>query len=161
MGRRPGQRFTEAERAEIIASVISDVATGIPVGKSVRGKCNEETFWRWHGQDPAMQVTLARARIAGVERDMEEIKMIADNPKLDPAHKRAMIYARELRARMLAPRKYGPKLDLTSDNERIGGQMDDTQIAIRAASLVAAAMKRSGRVVEAIDDMSEEDGDDD
>jgi adenine-specific DNA methylase len=133
-------RVPEELRAAMIDAVLVKVASGIPVKRAVVGIVGYVTFWQWHGEDVGLQERLAQARMVGIELDMEEIKLIADEKGVDPQDKRVRIYARELRARMLAPRKYGPKLDLTTGGDKL--QMDDVSMAIRAASIISAALKR-------------------
>lgn len=155
--------YSESQRAAILQRIYDEVAQGKSVGRLLKGTkrkdlCSLAQFWIWHWQDDEVQVQLARAREAGVEVRMDEIVHIADDKTLDPADRRIRIYAREKAAAMLKPRKYGAKLDVTSDGEAVGrGAMDDTAIAIRAASLLMAALGREGVPDKADDADSPED----
>ena len=114
-------------------------------------------FWRWHMKDEDVVNNLARARLNGVEVHMEEALAIADQTQEGEevttgkdgttikrkdmlGHRRLQIETRIKRAQMIAPRKYGPKLDLTSDGEKVGGSIDD--VATRTAALMARAKER-------------------
>jgi len=139
VGRPP---ISEEDRASVIAKVIMRVGSGIPVCAAVRGLVSPNTFWRWHSVDARLQEQLAQARMIGVASAVDEMIEIADRNDLDPADKKVRIYARERSARMLAPRKYQPKIDVRSAGERI--QIDELSIAIRLASLIIKALKRAG-----------------
>lgn len=131
------------DREKALPLIYAEVASGKALDR-VLGKDGlpaSATFWRWHMEDEAIRENLARARLNGVEVHLEEALSIADTPmegkivtrKLDKdgnpydevrtedmlGHRKLMIDTRIKRAQMIAPRKYGPKLDMTSDGERL------------------------------------------
>lgn len=130
------------------------------------------TFWRWHMDDQNIRDNLARARLNGVEALMEEALHVAQTPQMgmtvtsrplikkvegedeivgeiEETKREDMLGHRKLvvdtilkRAQMIAPRKYGPKMDITTDNKPITA--DTSDVAARVASLLAAGRKRKG-----------------
>jgi len=169
--------FTDEERKTALAHVYGQVASCRALSRVLREVAGEidlpshSTFWRWHMDDVDVRDNLARARLNGVEAHLEEAMEIADTPKTGLVvtskqdkdgneveetrredmlgHRRLQVDTRIKRAQMIAPRKYGPKLDLTSDGERV--VLDDVARSARLAAIFAAIEKqRSG---------SDEDGD--
>lgn len=149
-------------REKAIAYILGEVAGGrslVRVLREDKGVPGSSTFWRWHMEDENLRENLARARENGVEALMEEAREIADTQEIgeivtvdgdkETVRKEDMLGHRKLRietrlkyAQMIAPRKYGPKLDLTSGNEPI--KMDDTAVAARAAALLKMGLDRAG-----------------
>lgn len=132
--------YSLKERARIVAHVLAELSGGRAVSRIL---CEDErmpdpaTFWRWHLDDVSLREKVARARENGVEALMDETIGIADNAQGDwrrskddddemefaPDHvqrAKLRIHARHQYAQMIAPRKYGPKLDLTSDGKALG-----------------------------------------
>lgn len=89
--------------------------------------------------DRDLRDNLARARENGVEAHLEEIVSIADREDLKADDKRVRVDARVKRAQMIAPRKYGPKLDVTSGNEPLRNVSDEA-----LEGRIAAKMKALG-----------------
>lgn len=131
------------DRNKALPLIYAEVAAGKSLN-SILGKNGlpaATTFWRWHMEDEEIRDNLARARLNGVEVHLDEALSIADTPvegrtvtrKLDKdgneydevrtedmlGHRKLQIETRIKRAQMMAPRKYGPKLDMTSDGERL------------------------------------------
>ncbi len=121
------------DRDEVLPRIYAGVASGIALDRVLREgerMPDPATFWRWHMEDEAIRDNLACARMNGVEVHMDEIVDIANNPmigekrtvKADGAveivqadmieHRKLMIDTRVKRAQMIAPRKYGPKMEL-------------------------------------------------
>lgn len=124
--------YSEEQRADIIAHVIAEVASGRPVSRVLKedeGMPASSQFWRWVYVDgtPELQSKVARARGDGQEALLDEIVPIADEKlPADPDKARAAVAHRKLRietrvrsAQMLKPKTYSPKLDITSDGEQI------------------------------------------
>lgn len=128
-----GPAFSDEARAAALAYILAGVAGGRGVERVIREDSGKEgvprlpskpVFWQWHFADPRLQDELVRAREAGIEAHVDQIIEIADGtdeaPSEDPAVRRVRIYAREKAAAMLKPKKYGPKMDLTSNGETLG-----------------------------------------
>jgi hypothetical protein len=112
------------DREAVLPKIYAEVATGRSLDSVLKddGMPASATFWRWHMEDEKIRENLAQARANAVEVHLGEIIEIADNKTADPdaASRKVRIYAREKFAQMIAPRKYGPKLDLTTGGEKIG-----------------------------------------
>lgn len=112
------------DRAKVLPKIYAEVAAGRSLSKVLedRGMPTKSTFWRWHMEDQDIRDNLAHARTNAVELHVGEMIEIADDRESDPdaASRKVRIYAREKFAQMIAPRKYGPKLDVTSGGERLG-----------------------------------------
>jgi hypothetical protein len=113
------------DRNKVLARIYHEVAAGRALSTVLaedKDMPGSSTFWRWHMEDQDIRDNLAHARTNAVELHLGEIIAIADDRESDPdpASRRVRIYAREKFAQMIAPRKYGPKLDVTSNGERIG-----------------------------------------
>lgn len=133
-----GNRVSAAQREKIITHVLAELAGGRAVSRILRedeGMCPKSTFWNWCFADENLMGKVARARESGVESIMDETLEIADDRSRDTVkakdgsdvadtewitRSRLRVDTRFKYAQMIAPRKYGPKLDLTSDGERIG-----------------------------------------
>lgn len=150
------------DRSDVLPHIYAEVASGRSLDKVLNedaGMPSPSTFWRWHMDDADIRDNLARARENGVERLMGETVDIANTPMLGTivtekadgsietrkedmlGHRKLMIETRLKYAQMIAPRKYGPKLDLTSAGERM--QMDEVSALTR---LAAIAQKYQGLV---------------
>ena len=146
---------------EIMHHVFSEVSTGRSVSRILRedeGMPAAGQFWKWHFRDPIAQDKLARARMCGVEATLDEIEDIADESSSDvyieyrgkdqdPVAKvdgdvirRAAlrIDTRIKRAQMIAPRKYGPKMDITSGGDKLPAAATDN----RLQAIIAAVQQR-------------------
>jgi hypothetical protein len=148
--------YTDEEKAEIIAHVLVNVASGRFVSRVFREDDiiangvrlpNQATFWRWifeddnlpEDQSEKLCEKLVRAREFGVEALIDEAVDIADISTHDTViredadggtserantewitRSRLRVETRLKVAAMLKPKKYGAKLDLTSDGKRLG-----------------------------------------
>lgn len=152
--------YTEDERNSAIFEVLIRVSGGASVARALReardeGKIvpSDRVFWTWHFRDEQLQHDLARARQNGVEVHLDECKEIADNANADAyieyrqdgtpvakvdgeaiSRSRLRFDARIKLAQMIAPRKYGPKLDMTTDGQALTG-VSEAQRAAKAAAL--------------------------
>lgn len=134
-------------------------------------------FWRWHMDDEGIRDNLARARENGVEALLDEAIDIADTPQIgevvthkadkdgEPVeekrtedmlgHRKLRVDTRIKMAQMIAPRKYGPKVDVTSDNKPLAGA-SAAEIGTRVAAIIEAARaKREGGQAPDLGDDSE------
>jgi hypothetical protein len=133
--------YTEEQREAIIAHVLAEVSGGRAVSRILReddGMPASSQFWRWHFESEDLQEKVARARLNGVEAIMDETLDIADDGTNDWIEKKRddgstydalnaehvqrsklRVDTRHKYAQMIAPRKYGAKLDLTSGGEKI------------------------------------------
>lgn len=137
--------YSAKEREAIIAHVLAEAATGRPVSRTLaedEGMPDRVTFWRWHADDEALRNNLARARMNGSDALLDQAVAIADEPVEDQvgvADKRVRIDTRIRAAQMLAPRKYGPKMDLTTGGEKLPGAINVTGLSTEALRELAAA----------------------
>jgi len=135
-----GQAYSHKERERVITHVLAELSGGRAVSRILRedeGMPASSLFWQWHLESEDLQEKVARARANGVEALMDETIVIADESQGDwrrskddddemefaPDHvqrAKLRIHARHQYAQMIAPRKYGPKLDLTSDGKALG-----------------------------------------
>lgn len=133
--------YTHEEREAILEHVLTEVSTGRSVNRILKDDPfmpAPSQFWRWHFESPVWQEKLGRARENGVETHIDEVIDIVDSAtddvyiefdkdgdpvaKLDgSAIARARLRAeyRLKRAQMIAPRKYGAKVDVTSGGEAL------------------------------------------
>ena len=134
----PGAHHSEEDRQRIIAHVLSELAGGRAVSRILREDekmCGVSTFWNWCYADEDLMEKVVRAREFGVECIMDETLEIADDKSHDTvkdeqgneranvewiSRSRLRVDTRHKYAQMIAPRKYGPKLDLTSGGDKIG-----------------------------------------
>lgn len=164
------QDYSDEERQNILEHIYGEVSSGRSLHSILLEDDDmpgSSTFWRWHMADEAVRDNLAHARLNGVEALMEKAVHVAENPQMGFSvtskpitnkegdviaeveetkredmlgHRRLMVDTYLKRAQMIAPRKYGPKLDLTSGNEPLLN--DPVDVAARAASLLALAKER-------------------
>lgn len=135
-------------KEEQIAYILGQVSSGRAIIRILRDDDNmpsPATFWRWHMDDADLRDKVARARENGVEALLDEAVEIANTPLMGEeetrtvgtngaerrvvmkemlGHRRLQIETRVKYAQMIAPRKYGPKLDLTSDGEKLSSIAD-------------------------------------
>lgn len=134
------------DRGEVLPFIYAEVASGRSLDNVLtdEGMPSPSTFWRWHMEDEDIRDNLARARENGVERHLGEIVRIADEVAEEPASRRVRIDARVKAAQMIAPRKYGPKLDLTSGGEKLSDGLDPVARSTRLAAIFADIERRRG-----------------
>lgn len=152
--------YTAKERDKIAAHVLAELAGGRAVSRILRedkGMPCRTTWWNWYFNDDVLMNKVARARENGADALMDETLDIADEQEMGEivtddgekvttrkedmlGHRKLRIETRHKYAQMIAPRKYGPKLDLTSGGEKI--QPDSTAVAARAAAMVKMALER-------------------
>jgi hypothetical protein len=135
-------------RKEQLAHIFGEVASGRSLDAVLRedaGMPLPRDFWLWHMEDQDIRDNLARARENGVEALLDRAQDVAENPidaeelveEIGPkgimrrrtvkealGHRRLIIETYIKRAQMIQPRKYGAKLDLTSDGEKLSSIAD-------------------------------------
>ncbi len=133
----PGVHHSEEDRERIIAHVLVELAAGRAVSRILRedaDMCPKSTFWNWCFNDEDLMGKVARAREFGVEAVLDDAIDIADDKTHDTVkdeqgndrpntewitRSRLRVDTRHKYAQMIAPRKYGPKLDVTSDGKAL------------------------------------------
>lgn len=144
------------DRNAVLPHIFGEVASGRALDRVLNedeGMPSPSTFWRWHMDDEDIRDNLARARENGVERLMGECIDIADTPQEGVrtttdedgevkevredmlGHRKLRIETRFKYAQMIAPRKYGPKIDVTSGGEKLQTEVDEATRAVRLAAL--------------------------
>lgn len=158
------QGYTPEAKAEIIEHVVSEMSAGRALSRVLaedEGMPSASTFWRWHLEDEDLQDKVARAREAGVEAIMQEVVEIADNANGDVyieqtergpraridgeaiSRSKLRVETRFKYAQMVAPRKYGVKVDVTSGNEPLPAPQTPVLVDARMQSLIAIALQRT------------------
>lgn len=132
-----GEHYSDEDRARIVAHVLIELAGGRAVSRTLRedlDMCPKSTFWNWCFADEELMGKVARAREFGVEAVLDDALDISDDKAHDTVkdeqgnerpntewitRSRLRVDTRHKYAQMIAPRKYGAKLDLTSGGEKI------------------------------------------
>lgn len=150
----------------MLAHIYAEVACGRSLNRVLKedeGMPSPSAFWRWHMADDDIRDNLARARENGVEALMDEAIDIANTPLIGEVrvtkgekvevrqedmlgHRKLQVDTRLKYAQMIAPRKYGPKVDLTSGGKPITNDVGDA--AARAAAILSAARERAKKATE-------------
>ncbi len=146
--------YTPEEREKIVAHVIAELSGGRAVSRILReddGMPERTTFWGWCSGDLDLANKVARAREAGVEALLDETLEIADDASGDHTNgefktehvqrAKLRIESRREYARMIAPRKYGQKIDVTSGGEKLQAPNSVT-IEARVETLILLAQQR-------------------
>jgi hypothetical protein len=155
--------YDEAERRRITEYVCSQVAEKRPLYKvfaedGEREKlCSLAQFNRWLVNFPdEVRDKVAQARELAFEAHIEEMIEIADDKQSDPdpSSRKVRIYAREKAAAMIAPRRFGQKLDVTSDGKALPApQTNVTMVSDnRVQTLIALAAQRKEEKAKLLDD---------
>lgn len=167
MARKPKAKAKVLSREERLAHIYGEVAAGRPLSRVLReddGMPGAGEFWRWHMADLDIRDNLARARLNGVEALLDQAVDIANTPHIGEVtvtrpgtgdkgdqvevrredmlgHRKLQVETRIKMAQMIAPRKYGPKVDVTSDNKPLSG-VSASEIASRVAAIMHDARER-------------------
>lgn len=130
-----------ARPSDYTPDIADTICERIALGDSVRtitqsdDMPSERTVYVWLQKNIDFQQQYARARASQAERMLDEIIQIADDVSQDTEYgdagpkanaewinrSRLRVDARKWAMSKLAPKKYGDKLDLTSDGEKIAG----------------------------------------
>jgi len=129
-------KYSEEEKNDMFDLIIKDIeVNGLSLRKSLKGKGtpNASTFYEWLESSEELSKRYARACEARQDNKFEEILEIADddsdiffdeqgNKRVDASavqKKRLQIDARKWQLSKENPKKYGDKLDVTSDIKQI------------------------------------------
>lgn len=129
-------KYSEEEKKDMFELIIKDIEiNGLSLRKALQGKGtpSRTTFFEWLNNSKELADQYARACEARQENKFEEILEIADNDddvyyddngnkKIDASavqKKRLQIDARKWQLSKENPKKYGDKLDVTSDIKQI------------------------------------------
>lgn len=166
-------RPTPEQREQIIEHVLEQLSNGRAVSRILAeddGMPVQTTWSRWERNDEDLQQKIARARLSGADYHVHETVAIADESSNDvyidyvddkpvaridgDAIQRAKlrIETRFKAAAMIAPRKYGAKVDVTSGGEKIESAQP-VLVDARMQSLIQIAMNRKQTGVTAIEDL--------
>lgn len=166
------REYTFDEKQAIVDHVCTELAnkrTQTKVLREDEGMPVPSTFFAWLASSEVWQSQVARAREAGIEAHIEDMIDIADNatddvyideqgkPRLDGVstqRAKVMIYAREKAAQLLAPRRFGQKLDVTSDGKALPAPQVNTLVVAsdKVDSLIALAASRKAEALRLLDD---------
>ena len=172
--------YTQEDRDRIAEHICNELANKRFISSILRedeGMPSPAQWARWLAEDTpdaeVLREKVARAREAGVEAHLEDMIAIADDAtgdaevaydaqgkayvKMDGDNvqrAKTRIYAREKMAQMLTPRRFGQKLDVTSDGKALPApQVNVTQLADnRVQTLIALAAQRKAAKQKLLDD---------
>ena len=116
--------YTEKEKNDIFDKIIEDICNGLPVRQILKGEDmpSFHHLLKWIEARPEWGERYARAKQESADFDADNVNYIAElclRGKVDPANARVAIDAYKWSAGKKKPKKYGDKLDLTSDGEAI------------------------------------------
>lgn len=84
--------YTDQERADIIAHVLAELSSGVPISRTLgpdreEWLCSERCFWNWYydadADDPnGLVQKVTRARECGIEAKMDQAMHVAETPML-------------------------------------------------------------------------------
>jgi len=155
--------YSSEEVENIIEYVCGQIAAGRALSRVLsedKGMPTGDTFWKWVQKQSTLADRVTQAREAGVEALLSEVIEIADTANGDAYidHDKAgkpiaridgeAIQRSKLRvesrfkyAQMIAPRKYGDKLDVTSGGEPLPPP-SPLVIDARVQTIMLAAQRR-------------------
>lgn len=158
----PGYQPEEIEK--MLDHILQELSKGRALSRILReddGMPSPPTVIKWQEQDPDIAAKVVRAREIGIETLLDETLEIADTPQLGVrivtdkdgtreheedmlGHRKLRIDTRQKYAQMIAPRKYGNKLDVTSGGEKLPEPASNNVnlIDVRMQSLIALAAQR-------------------
>lgn len=135
--------YSQEQRDAVIEHVIDEITKG----RSLTTACQTSDpvvsysqWMRWQLADEDLRERIARAREAGATKLLEEVIEIADAKDEDSNSRRVRIYAREKYAAMIAPQRFGQKVDITSGGKALPQPVQASTDRIDA--LLALAMQR-------------------
>ena len=111
------RRLTKVERAEVVEKVCARIASG----QRLHAACTAEgiawgTLWDWKQNDAEIAARYAHAREASGESHEDDASRIASEATPDTVHvARLQVETAKWRAATANPKKFGPKLDVTTE----------------------------------------------
>ena len=116
--------YTEEEKNKIFDKIIEDICNGLPVRQILKADDmpSFHHLLKWIEARPEWGERYARAKQESADFDADNVNYIAElclRGKVDPANARDAIDAYKWSAGKKKPKKYGDKLDLTSDGEAL------------------------------------------
>lgn len=84
------------------------------------GRPELKTIFNWFRTQPGFLQQYEKAKAEAADMMTEDMQDIADNPSGDVQRDRLRIDVRKWAASKLKPKKYGDKLDVTSDGQQLG-----------------------------------------
>lgn len=130
------------------------------------GMASPSALIDWQEKSDEVARKVVRARELGIAAMLDDTLEIADKPQrglvriIKPdgtieereedmlGHRKLRVHTRQEYARMIAPRKYGPKLDVTSGGEKLAPPAALVLVDARIQSLVLIAQRRLGEPLE-------------
>ena len=105
---------------EKIPAILERIKAGEGTVKACKAEgVKRPTFLLWVSQDAQLADNYARAREMGWDKVAEDIIDISDDTLGDPQRDRLRVDARKWLLSKMLPKKYGDKLDVTSDGEKM------------------------------------------
>lgn len=107
------------DKSKIIPAVLEDIQNGLSLRYACeKHKMSAANFLLWVDADPALAKQYARAREVQAEYYADEIIRIADSSQ-DAVKGRLQVDARKWIASKLLPKKFGDRIDMTSNGEKL------------------------------------------
>lgn len=127
--------------------IFNSICEQLADGRSLKKICEDDkmpskaTFYNWINNNPDLLDKYARAKSDGSDTLAEDIQDIADGVltgKYEPQAARVAIDGKKWVASKLKPKKYGDKLDVTSDGESLAPvkTLSDEQLDAKIRSLL-------------------------
>ena len=136
--------YSPEQREQIVDHVCDQIAQKRTLYKVLAEDANLpslSSFLKWQSEDRELLEKVERAREHAASAYVAEMVDIADDREDDPdaSSRKVRIYAREKAAQMIAPRRYGAKLDVTSAGEKLEAPVTTVLVDNRVQSLLAIA----------------------
>jgi len=120
MSRRAGALIRNAD--ELKGDLLKDISEGASVAALVRSEKypSYATIFKWLGEDEGFRLAYEKAFQLRAETMFEEMLEIADNPdkEADVNRDRLRVDTRKWALARMNPRKFGDKVEMSSDPER-------------------------------------------
>ena len=119
------KKLTDKDKQEAVDLVCEHISLGKSVraifrDEELKGKLPDRSaFKAWLKEDEEIQAQYARATYERANSIFEDMFDIADDKEGDPARDRLRLDTRKWALSKMYPKKYGDKLDLTSDGEKM------------------------------------------
>lgn len=160
--------FSPEEKAKIQDHVLREISLGRALSKILiedEGMCSSPTWYAWEQNDEELLSKVVRAREVGAQHLLEETLEIADTHEkgivrtIKPdgtieereedmlGHRKLRIETRHKYAQMIAPRRFGTKVDLTTNGKELPAPVNTTinMVDARIQSILMMAMQAKER----------------